>query len=75
MATNDKPGDNKSPFASLSAETLKHLDDIEGELNAAEEGLKGLKELGIDVSRLQEKIDWGKKAREVILKQFGNKKK
>ena len=61
------------PLATLNQETLKHLDAVEGELDRAEGDLDALEEIGIDTSRLREKIDWGRKARKVILDRFGPK--
>jgi len=52
---------------------MEHIDAIKGELDKASADLEGLEELGIDTSRLREKINWGYKAREVILKTFNHK--
>ena len=62
------------PLATLQQETLKHLDAVESELDRADADLKAMEEIGIDTSRLREKIDWGRKARKVILDRFGPKK-
>lgn len=62
------------PLASLTKETLEHIDGIKAELDRATQDLESLEELGIDTSRLKEKIQWGYKARDVILKTFGDKK-
>jgi len=56
------------PLASLTAEARENLDKVKGEIEASEKNLAALKELGIDVSRLEEKIAWAKQARDVILK-------
>ncbi len=69
--TNNIPESN--PLADLTKETLEHIEAIKGELDESSKGLDALEELGLDTSRLREKITWGYKAREVILKQFGNK--
>lgn len=62
------------PLADLTQDTLDHIDGVKKELDSAVGDLEALESLGIDTSRLREKIDWGYKAREVILKQFGKKK-
>lgn len=59
------------PLADLTKEAVDHLDAIKGELDEAQKDLDALKEIGIDVSRLEERIAWGNKAREIILKRFG----
>ncbi len=71
--------DNKVPpptrlFAELSEETLRHLEDIGGELDEATGDLDALDELGMDTSRMRDRVAWAKKAREVILQRFGPKK-
>ncbi len=75
MANNDTRVTRDTPLADLTADALKHLDSIKGELDTAAADLEALEEIGIDTSRLREKIEWGKKAREVILKRFGPPKK
>ncbi len=68
----NKPGE-VDPLVELSKDTLEHIDGIKKELDTASGDLDALEELGIDTSRLREKINWGYKAREVVLKRFGNK--
>lgn len=63
------------PLADLRQEAVEHLDAIEGELNEAQKDLDALKEIGIDVSRLEERVRWGKKARQIILDRFGRSEK
>jgi len=74
MAKQTNPIQSSDPLASLTEDTMKHMDAIKGELDEAKKGLDALEELGIDTSRLREKINWGYKARDVILKTFGEKK-
>ena len=73
MAKQATPIIDNEPLASLTAETMEHIDAIKGELDKAAKDLEALEELGIDTSRLKEKINWGYKAREVILKTYNNK--
>ena len=61
------------PLASLTRDTMDHIEGVKAELDQASGDLDALEELGIDTSRLREKINWGYKAREVILKRFGEK--
>lgn len=62
------------PLAFLKEDTLEHLESVKAELDRAAADLDALEEIGIDTSRLREKIMWGYKAREVILKRFGPNK-
>lgn len=75
MANSKDPANRRTPLADLTDDSLRHLDSIKGELDTAAGDLDALEELGIDTSRLREKIAWGNKAREVILKRFGPAKK
>jgi len=70
MAKNEKPTPDVPPLAELNAEALKHLEEMEKELDRAALDIEALESLGLDQSRLKEKIEWGRKAREVILKRF-----
>lgn len=74
MAKQSKTIPEDEPLAELKQDTLDHLDSVKGELDRATADLDALEELGIDTSRLRAKIEWGHKAREVILKRFGPKK-
>ncbi len=62
------------PLAFLKEDTLEHIDAVKVELDRAAADLDALEEIGIDTSRLREKINWGYKTREVILKRFGANK-
>ena len=59
------------PLADLRQEAVEHLDAIKGELDEAEKDLDALEKIGLDVTRLRERVDWGKKARDIILERFG----
>ena len=56
------------PLASLTAEARENLEKVKDEIELSKRNLAALEELGIDVSRLREKIAWAEKAREVTLK-------
>jgi len=70
MAKTTNPLETAS-LADLRAETIAHLDKIKGELDEATKDLDALEKIGLDVSRLRERVDWGKKAREIILQRYG----
>lgn len=63
-----------SPLADMRKEAVDHLDAIGGELDEAEKDLDALEKIGVDVSRLRERIAWGRNATEVITKRFGDRK-
>ena len=61
------------PLADLRDEAVDHLDAIKGELDEAQKDIEALEKIGMDVSRLRERIDWGYKARDIILERFKKK--
>ena len=67
------PIPDPEPLATLTQDTLDHLDSIIKELDQAKKGLDALESLGIDSSLLREKIEWGYNARDMILKFYGKK--
>ena len=73
MATVNKSVAPGGPLHDLSAETVASLDAIKGELDKASGDIAALEKIGMDVSRLKERIDWGYKAREIILERFKSK--
>ena len=66
MALKNPAGVNS--LASLTEDAKKHLDGMKGELDQSDKNLDALEELGLDVSKLREKIRWARKARETIIK-------
>ena len=70
MALSNKTPIITAPLADLRDETVAHLDAIKAELDEADKDLNALDEIGLDVTRLRERVQWGRKAREVILKRF-----
>jgi len=73
MAVQSKNPAEGAPFGALRDETVTHLDKIKGELDEAVKDLDALEEIGMDVTRLRERVNWGYKAREIILKRYGRK--
>lgn len=60
--------ERSDPVAELTAEARERLEAMKSDIEKSEKDLLALEELGIDVTRLREKILWAKKARETILK-------
>ena len=75
MADKQKTAAETSPLFDITEGTLKNLEDIGAELDAAEKALAPMEELGMDTSRLRERIEWGKKARQVMMEHFTKEKK
>lgn len=65
-----KPIEAVDPLFDLTQDAMKHLDAMDGEIKECKKDLDALEEIGLDVSRLREKINWSEKAREIILKRF-----
>jgi len=60
----------EGPAIKLSAEDKKKLEALQVDIERGEKAIKALKELDIDVKSMEEKIEWAKKAREVLLTEF-----
>ena len=73
MATANKTSEATPPLADLREEAVAHLESIKGELDEAAKDLDVLESIGLDVSRLRERVDWGYKAREAVINRFGRK--
>lgn len=54
----------------LSPEEKKKLEVLGEDIKRGEIAVKALKELDIDVKDIEEKIEWAKKARVILLKEF-----
>lgn len=63
---------NNDPLASLTKEARDELEKLGADIDKAEKELDTFEELGVDTSRLRDKINWAKKARELMLKNFTN---
>ena len=61
------------PLHDISTETIASLEAIKGELDKAQADIEALEKIGMDVSRLKERLDWGYKARDIILERFKKK--
>lgn len=56
------------PLVTLTKEAKEHIEAMKVELDKADVNIKGLESLGQDMSKLKSMVDWGRRAREVILK-------
>jgi len=65
---------NENPLVTLKAEALAHLADIRSELERAEADIKTLEEIGLDTTSLREKLDWGKRAVDILDRHYGGQK-
>lgn len=73
MAAQSKNPVEGAPYGTIRDETIAHLDAVKAELDEAVKDLDALEKIGLDVSRLRERVDWGYKARAVILERYGKK--
>ena len=62
--------DKNDPLVTLTADAKKEIDKLGKDLERSREDMKALKELGLDVSRLEDKIEWAEKARNIVLKRM-----
>jgi len=64
------PETNKEGVIKLTAEDKKKLQALQSDIERGEKGVAALKEMGIETKDLEEKIEWAKTAREVLLREF-----
>lgn len=58
------------PLISLTDEARKHIEGLDSELTRVEGDLAAMEELGLDTSRLKERVEWARKARTIILERL-----
>jgi len=58
------------PLAELTEESRRHIDEMGAEMDRASDDLDAVEELGLDVSRLRERLEWSKRARKTILERL-----
>ena len=58
------------PLVTLTADAKIEIEKLGKDLERSEQDMTALEELGLDVSRLRDKIEWAKKAREIVLKRM-----
>jgi len=61
------PGQLPDPLVTLKKEAREKIDALEGDIAAAEKLMEAMSELGVDVTADRERLDWAKRARQVIL--------
>ena len=62
--------DKNDPLVTLTADAKIEIEKLGKDLERSEADMSVLEELGLDVSRLRDKIEWAKKAREIVLKRM-----
>ncbi len=58
------------PLFRLPAETTRKLVAQESDIEKARKALATMKELGMDTTDLEEKLNWAAKVRETLIKEF-----
>ena len=64
------PKTDKEGVIKLTPEDVKHLEELSGDIDKGEKAINALKAMDVDVKSLEEKLEWAKKAREILLKEF-----
>lgn len=59
-----------APAIKLTAEDKKKLEALQVDIERGEKAVAALKEMGVEVKDIEEKIEWAKKARTVLLTEF-----
>lgn len=58
------------PLIKLPPEARKRLEEMEGDLERADHSIEVMKELGMDTKVLEEKLDWAKRVKKILLREF-----
>jgi len=61
---------NIKPIIELSASDKKQLEELGVDIERGEKAITLLKQLNINVTEIEDKLTWAKKAREMLLKDF-----
>ena len=64
------PKTDKEGVIKLTKEDITKLDELAGDIDKGAKAIQAMKEMDIDVKSLEEKLEWAKKAREILLKEF-----
>lgn len=67
--TNDIKNENLDTFK-LPAAVTEQLKAMQRDMTRAENTIKSLSKLGMDVTKIQEQLDWAKEMRDTLLKDF-----
>lgn len=60
----------EEPVIKLSAGDKRKLEDLSVDIKRGEKAIEALKAMDVDVKDIEEKIEWAKTARDVLLKEF-----
>lgn len=59
------------PIVKLVPEAKQKLRDLSNDIEQADKALALMEELDMDMTEARDKLDWAKKAREMLLREFG----
>lgn len=68
MAENNKLPPDPTPLVELTKEARAEIEKMGDDLDRAEAVFDDFEELGLDVSKVRERIAWSRKARDIVLK-------
>lgn len=55
----------------LSAEMKMQLKNLDKDISSAEKAVEALKKIGMSTAALEEKLQWAKDTRKILLEEFG----
>lgn len=58
------------PIVRLTPEAKQKLTDVATDIERAEHALKVMEELDMDITEARDKLNWAKKAREMLITEF-----
>ena len=64
------PKTDKALVIKLTDEEKKQLETFSGDIEKGEKAIAAMKEMGLDVKSLEERLTWAKTAQKVLLRDF-----
>ena len=60
-----------SPIVKLTPEIKRSLMNLEADIKGARKALAVMKELGLEVKPIEDKLEWSEKVKNTLLEEFG----
>ena len=62
------PKKDEEMVIKLTDDEKKHLETLKGDIEKGKKAISAMKEMGLDVKSLEERIEWAETARDVLLR-------
>ncbi len=62
-----------NPLADLKQDAIDNLNNIKSQLDETEKDIAAMDAIGLDTSKLKDRLEWARNARKIILNRYGIK--